>query len=71
MSESKPTLNDIKQTAESLGIAFDSGEAWFDLDTRPDAQFGLHGTYQNSNAGIEHAYGDLIRHQMTQEKRQL
>ncbi len=62
MTEQHVTLNDIEQAATQLGMTFVGGDTWFDLDTRPDAPFGLNGTYQNSTAGIEAAYGDLVRY---------
>jgi len=68
MSEQRVTLNDIEQKAAQMGITFAGGPTWFDLDTKPGAQFGLHGTYQNNSAGIEAAYGDLVRHQTSQGK---
>jgi hypothetical protein len=67
VSEQHITLNDIEQKASQLGITFAGGDTWFDLDTRPDAQLGLHGTYQNSALGIEAAYGDLVRYRDRQE----
>ncbi len=66
MNEQHVTLNDIEQKALQLGIPFAGGPSWFDLDT--DASFGLNGTYQKSTAGIEAAYGDLVRYQMNQER---
>lgn len=65
MTEQQVTLNEVKQLATQLGIAFTGGEqddAWFDLDTNPDAQFGLNGTFQKSTAGIAAAYGELVRY---------
>ncbi len=65
MTAQQVTLNDVKQLAAQLGIAFTGGEQddiWFDLDTSPDATFGLNGTYQKSAAGIATAYGELVRY---------
>jgi hypothetical protein len=64
--QQQATLNDVRQLAAQLHLAFTGGEqddTWFDLDTGPDALFGLNGTYQKSAAGIASAYGDLVRYQ--------
>ena len=60
-----PTLSDIKQLAEQLGVTFSGSEqqTWFDLDR--DEPPILNGTYQNTASGIAAAYSDLVRHQTT------
>jgi hypothetical protein len=65
MTEQQVTLNDVRQLAAQFGIAFTDGgedDTWFDLDTSPDTQWGLNGTYQKSAAGVTTAYSDLIRY---------
>jgi len=67
MKKHDVTLSDIESEANALGITFESGDTWFDLDTVDPASFGLHGTYQRSDLGIEAAYGDLVRHRLNKE----
>lgn len=65
MSDQTVTIQDVKQLASELRIGFLGGseqEEWFDLDTGPNAPFGLNGTYRKTTEGIANAYGDLIRY---------
>lgn len=65
MNKQQVTLADIQQLTALLGITFSGGseqEEWFDLDTGPDAQFSLNGTYRKTTEGIANAYGDLVRY---------
>lgn len=67
--QGKPTLNDIKALATQLEFDFRGGgeqDGTFDLDKRGDRSTG--GTWNKNQAGIEDAYGYLIRyrHQLAQ-----
>ncbi len=74
MSGQHVTLRDISEQAAHLAITFTNGDTWFDLDTPQDELFSLHGTYRKTTAGIEAAYGDLMRQRentrMIQERQQ-
>ena len=65
--EQQVTLSDVAALAGDLSITFIDGEQAFDLDTEGSASFGLHGTYQRSDLGIEAAYGDLVRYRLNKE----
>ncbi len=61
--QGKPTLNDIKVLATELEFDFSGGgehDGTFDLDKRGDRSTG--GTWSKNQAGIDDAYGYLIRY---------
>jgi len=62
------TLQDIKTLAVQLGVQFRGSpdEPVFDLDSTNGYIFA--GTFENSQAGIEVAYGDLVRFGQTLEQ---
>ncbi len=67
--EQQVTLSDVAALAGDLSITFVDGEQAFDLDTEAKALFGLHGTYQHSDLGVEAAYGDLVRYRDNEAQR--
>jgi hypothetical protein len=67
--EQQVTLSDVAALAGDLSITFVDGEQAFDLDTAGSALFGLHGTYQRSDLGVEAAFGDLVRYRDREAQR--
>ena len=70
MNKQQVTLNDVKQLAAQLSIAFISEDDWFNLDTDPNTLFSLVGTYRNSAEGIATAYDDLVRYRQARRRKQ-
>lgn len=61
-----PTLEEIKQYAQQLGVMFtNEGGEWFDL-TREEAPV-LEGMYRTNQYGIDTAFGTLKRLEMAQQ----
>ena len=65
--ENLPTLEDIRTFAQQLKVTFTEAQngEWFDLDRTETPQ--LMGTYRTTQSGIDNAYSDLRRLELTQQ----
>ncbi len=65
MDENRPTLEEIETLAQQLGVSYtrSQGSACFDLDRNQSPQ--IHGTYQATQQGVDVAFGDLKRLELT------
>ena len=64
-NEERPTLQEVETLAHQLGVTYTGSNngQWFDLDRTETPQ--LTGTYRTVQTGIDNAYGDLRRLQLT------